>query len=146
MSDPSLKALPTTAAPHLASPLASCPNCGKDLPVPAEPFCGRCGQEVLIKAPTLLEFIQHFGGHYISTEGALWRSLRKLCEPGALTLAYFRGQRKSFVHPFRLYLSISFIALLLLKIFNGIDDAALNAQLQFTPDLTLSANSFSIKV
>jgi hypothetical protein len=81
------------------------------LPLPAEPFCGRCGQEVRVNSPTLWEFLHHFGGHCIPPYGAL-------------TLASLRGQREHLVHPFRLYLSINFVSLFFLQLLTRSDEAA----------------------
>ena len=54
------------------------------------------------------ELAQQFGGAYFSTEGALWRTLKLLLtRPGELTVRYLAGQRKHFVLPLRLTLSIS---------------------------------------
>ncbi|MDT8998674.1 DUF3667 domain-containing protein [Paucibacter sp. APW11] len=94
-----------------------CANCRAPLSEPLPKFCGACGQETKIKAPTLWEFLQQFGGAYISTEGALWRTLwRLLLLPGQLTLEYFAGRRRHYVLPVRLYLTISVLALVLLKL------------------------------
>jgi hypothetical protein len=102
-----------------ATPLtpANCPNCDTPFPAPRPKFCGACGQESNLRAPTLLEFIQQFGGAYISTEGALWRTLwRLLLLPGQLTLEYLAGRRRRYVLPLRLYLTISVLALLSLRL------------------------------
>ncbi|MDO9073740.1 MAG: DUF3667 domain-containing protein [Rubrivivax sp.] len=80
-------------------------------------FCGACGQETTVKPPTLGEFVQQFGGAYLSTEGALWRTLKLLLlKPGELTRLYLAGQRKHFLLPLRLYLTISVLMLLALRI------------------------------
>ncbi|MDT8998673.1 zinc ribbon domain-containing protein [Paucibacter sp. APW11] len=92
--------------------LPCCPNCDQPLLQAEQRFCGHCGQETRVRAPTLLEFLQQFGGAYFSTEGALWRSLKLLLLPGALTLEYFRGRRRHYVLPLRLYLTISVLLVL----------------------------------
>lgn len=64
----------------------------------------------------MAEFLQQFGGAYLSTEGALWRTLLLLlARPGELTRRYLAGQRKRFVLPLRLYLTISVIVLLAVR-------------------------------
>ncbi len=98
-------------------PPGSCLNCGATLATPRPRFCGSCGQETNLKPPTLGEFLQQFGGAYFSTEGALWRTLRLLLtQPGELTRQYLAGRRKHYVLPLRLYLTISVIVLLLLRL------------------------------
>ncbi len=73
-----------------------------------------------MRAPTLGEFAQQFGGAYFATEGALWRSLKLLLfKPGELTARYLAGRRKHYVLPLRLYLTISLLVLLLVRTVGG---------------------------
>lgn len=82
-----------------------------------------------MRAPTLGEFLQQFGGAYLSTEGALWRTLKLLViRPGELTRQYLAGRRKHYVLPLRLYLTISVIVLLLVRL-------STNAALKADPEL-----------
>ena len=105
-----------------AATAASCANCGQPLPQPPQHYCGHCGQETRLRAPTLMEFAQHFGGAYLSTEGALWRSLRLLLlRPGALTVEYLRGRRRHYVLPLRLYLTISVVVLLAMRMATNVN-------------------------
>ncbi len=67
--------------PRSAGP--SCANCGAAWGDAIPAFCPHCGQESTVRPPTLGGFVQQFGGAYLSTEGALWRSLRLLLvQPG----------------------------------------------------------------
>jgi Protein of unknown function (DUF3667) len=107
---------PRPLADDAAAP-ARCPNCGHALPDPRPRFCGHCGQETNLRPPRLLEFAQQFGGAYLSTEGALWRTLGLLLlRPGELTRRYLAGRRKHYVLPLRLYLTISLLTLLVLRL------------------------------
>ncbi len=75
-----------------------------------------------MRPPTLGEFVQQFGGAYLSTEGALWRTLRLLMvAPGELTRQYLAGRRKHYVLPLRLYLTISVVVLLLVRAVGSAD-------------------------
>jgi Protein of unknown function (DUF3667) len=108
------------ATPPPAPPRA-CLNCGTVLLPLADAtpprYCGACGQETTVKPPTLGEFAQQFGGAYLSTEGALWRTLKLLLlKPGELTRLYLAGRRKHYLLPLRLYLTISVLMLLALRI------------------------------
>jgi hypothetical protein len=86
------------------------------LPVPRPRFCPACGQETRVRPPRLGEFLQQFAGAYLSTEGALWRTLALLLtRPGELTRQYLAGRRKHYVLPLRLYLTISLVVLLALR-------------------------------
>jgi hypothetical protein len=95
----------------------ACPNCFAPLATPRPRFCPECGQETTVRPPPLGEFLQQFGGAYLSTEGALWRTLKLLlARPGELTAQYLAGRRKHYVLPLRLYLTISVVVLLLLRL------------------------------
>ena len=104
---------------------ARCANCGAPFAVPRPRFCSVCGQESNVRPPRLGEFVQQFGGAYFATEGALWRTLKLLLfKPGELTRQYFAGRRKHYVLPLRLYLTISLITLLLVRLATtGMDNA-----------------------
>jgi hypothetical protein len=126
-----------------AAPAPNCLNCGAAFAAfaafpasatKAPKFCPECGQDTHNEAPTLREFAQQFGGAYISTEGALWRTLKLLLtQPGELTRQYLAGRRKHYVLPLRLYLTISLVALLIVRwsgtttAVHGLDNPALLA-------------------
>ena len=100
----------------------NCLNCGQPLSDPRPHFCPACGQETRLRSPTLLAFAQQFGGAYLATEGALWRTLKLLLlKPGELTRLYLAGRRKHYVLPLRLYLTISVITLLLMRAVSNLD-------------------------
>jgi hypothetical protein len=107
---------PQAPGPGLPPAGPSCLNCYSPLPEPTPKFCPECGQETRHRPPRLGEFVQQFGGAYLSTEGALWRTLALLLlRPGELTRRYLAGRRKHYVLPLRLYLTISLVVLLGLR-------------------------------
>jgi hypothetical protein len=119
--------------PAQAGPVAclNCSACLVGLPGGTPRFCPACGQETQVRAPRLGEFLQQFGGAYLSTEGALWRTLRLLLlTPGELTRQYLAGRRKHYVLPLRLYLTISLITLLMLRVAGSAGPVKVN----FTPE------------
>jgi hypothetical protein len=101
---------------HQAAPVpeGQCRNC--NAPAPGR-YCPECGQETAAHPPSALEFLHEFIGHYVALEGALWRTLKKLAIPGALTLEYFAGRRRRYVLPLRLYLTASIVFFLVAKVF-----------------------------
>ena len=105
----------------MSSPaVPACRNCG----APAGgKYCPECGQETAPHPPTAREFLHEFVGHYIALEGALWRTLRKLAAPGALTLEYFAGRKRRYVLPLRLYLTASIVFFLAAKVFIPLGEA-----------------------
>jgi len=99
-----------------------------------------------VRPPTLGEFMQQFGGAYLSTEGALWRTLKLLLlKPGELTVRYLAGQRKHFVLPLRLYLTISVIVLLAIRLAAqaGLEGAP---KVNFRVDAGKAANTMNIHI
>ena len=112
----------------------ACLNCGHCFEASGFRFCPTCGQESNLKPPTLGEFAQQFGGAYFATEGALWRTLKLLLlKPGELTAQYLAGRRKHYVLPLRLYLTISVVVLLLLRVLASIEIQAPGAVVQDKP-------------
>ena len=103
-------------------PPTPCLNCGHEFATPRPNFCPACGQETDVRPPTLGAFLQQFGGAYFSTEGAMWRTLKLLLfKPGELTRQYLSGRRKHYVLPLRLYLTISVVTLLLVRVLGGVE-------------------------
>lgn len=118
-------------APETAAPPTACLNCGHpfgtDPVLPHPAFCPSCGQETNVKAPRVAEFLQQLGGAYLSTEGAMWRTLKLLVmKPGELTAQYLAGRRKHYVLPLRLFLTFSVVMLLTLRIAGKIETAELD--------------------
>jgi predicted RNA-binding Zn-ribbon protein involved in translation (DUF1610 family) len=115
-----MSGIPPAALPREAATPTACLNCGESFGERGERkrfFCPECGQETTVRAPTLGEFAQQLGGAYFATEGALWRSLKLLIlKPGELTAQYLVGRRKRYLLPLRLYLSISLLVLLLVRV------------------------------
>lgn len=111
---------PVAVAAAEPGPPAACLNCGAALPSPPPRYCPDCGQETNVRPPTMGEFVQQFGGAYFATEGALWRTLKLLLlRPGELTRQYLAGRRRHFLLPLRLYLTISLVVLLALRVAAG---------------------------
>ena len=117
LTPPATPAVTPAVTPAARPEPSDCPNCGVPFAVPRPKFCPGCGQESTVRPPKLGEFLQQFGGAYFATEGALWRTLKLLLlKPGELTRQYLAGRRKHYVLPLRLYLSVSLITLLLVRL------------------------------
>ena len=64
----------SAAPPIEVATLTACPNCGESFGERGERrrrFCPECGQETTVRAPTLGEFAQQFGGAYLAIEHRL---------------------------------------------------------------------------
>lgn len=113
---------PLTPDAAQTPPPGACLNCGQRFGEPRPRYCPACGQETNFRPPRIGEFIQQFGGAYFSTEGALWRTLALLLfKPGELTRQYLAGRRRHYVLPLRLYLTVSLVALLLVRVVAATD-------------------------
>jgi hypothetical protein len=91
-----------------------CRNCGASAPAR---YCPQCGQDTKEHLPTAREFVHEFVLHYFAAEGRLWRTLNALVlHPGKLTIEYLRGRKLKYVLPLRLYLTLSVMFFLLLRL------------------------------
>src|SRR5271156_5909995 len=99
----------------MSSPaVPACRNCG----APASgKFCPECGQTTAPHPPTAREFLHEFVAQYVAVEGSLWITLKKLAQPGTLTLEYFAGRKRRYIHPLRLYLTASVVFFLVAQVF-----------------------------
>lgn len=104
-----------------------CTNCEATLPDPMPTYCPSCGQETQIKPPSVSEFLQQFSGTYFASEGALWRTFKLLLsKPGELTAQYLNGRRKQYVLPLRLFLSMTVVMLLTMRLVGALQMSALD--------------------
>jgi hypothetical protein len=91
-----------------------CRNCAAHAP---GQYCPHCGQETNEHLPSAREFVHEFVLHYFAAEGRLWRTLGALVlHPGRLTIEYLRGRKRKYVLPLRLYLTVSVVFFLLLRL------------------------------
>lgn len=93
-----------------------CANCATER-VPGARFCHACGQAAHQRTPSIAQMVRDYGHQYVGLEGALWHTLQLLVlRPGRLTVEYLRGRRRRYVHPIRLYLTISILCFLVLQL------------------------------
>ena len=98
-----------------------CRNCGADSP---GNYCPECGQETSLHPPSVGEFVNHFLGNYVAVKSTLAQTLWVLIsKPGQLTEDYLAGRKRRYVLPFKLYLTVSIVTLLLISLFAGLDVA-----------------------
>lgn len=103
--------------PHEAKD-KTCENCGAQLD---GQFCAECGQEITSNIRYFGTVILHLLDDIFSFDSRASRTLYPLlAKPGFLTLKYFQGKRVHYVPPLRLYLFISIIFFLSLKLFTDI--------------------------
>lgn len=88
-----------------------CANCGADL---AGEYCAVCGQRHEPSVHTVGHFFREALESISHADSRLWRTLWLLfSRPGFLTREFFAGRRASYLPPFRLYLVLSIILVVL---------------------------------
>lgn len=91
-----------------------CPNCTA---VATHQFCPQCGQATKGLRASFRALIGDFFTVWFGAEAKSWRSLRMLFRrPGQLTLEYQEGRRARYVAPLRLYLFLSIVLFLVMKL------------------------------
>ena len=102
-----------------------CLNCGTPL-VAKENFCHYCGQRNDRRRLSFYEFISESVRSYFSVDSKVVHSLSPLLlKPGKLTREFIEGKRQQYVHPIRMYLTVSIIYFTLISIGNLIGRADL---------------------
>ena len=83
--------------------LWTCPTCREQR---TTHFCGRCGEKRLDHHDlTIAGLVGHALESLTHVDGRVFRSVRDLViRPGALTVAYMRGQRRRYFAPFQMFL------------------------------------------
>lgn len=84
----------------------NCPNCQAEMAI-TDKFCAECGQKVQRKIPRLGELIVEFFDSVLNIDSKLARTFRAIFIPGQLTILYFKGIRKKYYQPFRLFFLVS---------------------------------------
>lgn len=67
-------------------------------------FCPHCGQKNTDGRVTIGNLFGEFMSATFNLDSKIFRTLRDLFVPGKLTIEYFKGRHKSYVHPVRLFL------------------------------------------
>lgn len=90
-----------------------CLNCGHPLSA-EDKYCARCGQLNSLKPLSLRDFLAEFIGSIIVYDSRFRFTIRDLLfYPGKITKNYVRGKRAKYANPFRFFLSVSIIYILL---------------------------------
>jgi hypothetical protein len=79
-----------------------CNNCGTSLK-PDDRFCPFCGQKVVPLRQPLSKVFSTFMVSIFQLDGRIWQTFLQLFKPGELTIEYFRGKRKRYINPFRVF-------------------------------------------
>lgn len=89
---------------------AKCRNCGTSI---RGAYCFECGQSVVDVRSPIWEATGIFLQQTFGTDARLWSTLRKLMlQPGVLTQEFLEGKQRRSLHPMRLFLIASVLAML----------------------------------
>lgn len=80
-----------------------CRNCHYPMPQGAS-FCSECGQKYTTGKQTLWELCKTMLSSVLNVDSRLWLTLRHLLVPGKLTLEFFKGRHRQYMHPVRIFL------------------------------------------
>lgn len=118
--------VPVVSAPEPPTPQTLvCANCGAEL---AGEFCAACGQRYEPHVHTVRHFAAEAFESISHADSRLWRTLWLLfARPGFLTREFFAGRRARYLPPFRLYLVLSVILVVLSALAAGEDDPGVDA-------------------
>ncbi|MFK7773755.1 MAG: DUF3667 domain-containing protein [Saprospiraceae bacterium] len=75
-------------------------------------FCPNCGQKNTNGKITFSELWSEFQDAVFNIESRTWRTFQSLFIPGKLTLEYFAGRHRQYVHPLRLLLVTSLLVII----------------------------------
>ena len=99
-----------------------CRNCNYENNSPFQ-FCPSCGQKNTDGKITFSELWSEFQDAVFNIDSRTWRTFKALFVPGKLTLEYFTGKHRSYVHPLRLLLVTSVLFIIALS-FQGFQSSS----------------------
>jgi len=98
----------STPSPHI------CLNCDFENKSSFQ-FCPNCGQKNTDGKITFSELWSEFQDAVFNIESRTWRTFKSLFIPGKLTLEYFAGRHRKYVHPLRLLLVTTLLFIIALS-------------------------------
>ncbi len=101
------------AHPHTGA--RYCPNCHYPMRKDA-PFCSECGQKYTTGRVTVWQLLREFLGSLLNVDSQFFGTLRAILSPGKLTVEYFKGRQKRYVHPARFFLFTALVHFAILGI------------------------------
>ena len=88
-----------------------CQNCHTKNELDFE-YCPNCGQKNTDGKISFSELWSEFQDSVLNIESRTWRTLKNIFIPGKLTLEYFSGKHRRYVHPLRLLLVSSVLVII----------------------------------
>ena len=88
-----------------------CQNCNTENESPFQ-YCPSCGQKNTDGKITFSELWSEFKDAVFNIDSRSWRTFKNLFIPGKLTLEYFSGKHRGYVHPLRLLIVTSVLLII----------------------------------
>ena len=88
-----------------------CQNCNIENKSPFQ-YCSNCGQKNTDGKITFSELWSEFKDAVFNIDSRTWRTIKNLFIPGRLTVEYFSGKHRRYVHPLRLLIVTSILAII----------------------------------
>ena len=88
-----------------------CQNCNFENESPFQ-YCPNCGQKNTDGKITFSELWSEFKDAVFNIDSRTWRTFKNIFIPGRLTLEYFSGKHRRYVHPLRLLIVTSVLAII----------------------------------
>lgn len=88
-----------------------CQNCNIENESPFQ-YCPNCGQKNTDGKITFSELWSEFQDAVLNIDSRTWLTFKSLFIPGRLTLEYFSGKHRSYVHPLRLLIVTSILVVI----------------------------------
>jgi hypothetical protein len=90
-----------------------CLNCSSPL-APNDIFCPQCGQKDKDTRVSFFRIAREAFATLFNLDSQLFRTLLFLFIPGRLSIEFFRGKQKKYLHPVRLFLWVAFLLVALI--------------------------------
>lgn len=84
----------------------NCPNCQTEMAI-TDKFCPSCGQKVQRRIPKLGELLAEFFDSVLNIDSKILKTFISIFIPAQLTILYFKGIRKKYYQPFRLFFFVT---------------------------------------
>ena len=125
-----------------SAPVSKCRNCGTEI---RGSYCSDCGQSVVDVRSPIWEAASIFLQQTFGADARLWSTFRKLMfVPGALTQEFLEGKQRRSLHPMRLFLIASVLAMLTPDISFGDEFVAPKSWSELAPEGASLAERFEL--
>lgn len=99
---------------NIEEPKPICPNCEKKMPRKGK-FCPNCGQRAFDGRVSMSELVWRFARNIIHLDGKFIHTFWEMLKPGKVSVDYFQGKMRRYVHPVQFFFIVMFFFILCLS-------------------------------